>query len=153
MVITNEGSVPGYVNKIVDYLPEEVSFNTELNPDWYLSDNGNIYNASLANEKINPGETKEVTLIVSMKVTEDLIGTFSNTAEIYESYNEFGLQDIDSTAGNGISAEDDMSTADVVLAVVTGNAVIIYITVALVVIALIGFGIYEIRKHVLIKKN
>ena len=153
MVITNEGSVPGYVNKIVDYLPEEVSFNTELNADWYLSDNGNIYNASLANEKINPGETKEVTLIVSMKVTEDLIGTFSNTAEIYESYNEFGLQDIDSTAGNGINAEDDMSTADVVVAVVTGNAVIIYTIVALVVIALIGFGIYEIRKHVLIKKN
>lgn len=151
IVVTNEGSVPGYVKKIVDYLPKEVSFSTELNTDWYLSNNGNIYNASLENEVINPGESKAVNLIVSIQITEDILGTIGNSAEIYEYYNEQGLQDIDSVAGNGANAEDDMSTADLVVGIVTGR-IITYTSIALVVIALLGFGIFEIKKHVLNKK-
>lgn len=151
IVVTNEGSVPGYVNKIVDYLPENVDFNTELNTDWYLSDNGNIYNSSLTDQKINPGESKEVTLVVSVKITEDLLGTITNNAEIYESYNELGLQDIDSTVANKIETEDDMGKADVIFSLVTGK-VVMYTSIAFVVIALIGFGAYEIKKHVLNKK-
>ena len=152
IVVTNEGSVPGYVNKVVDYLPKEVSFNTELNPDWYLSENGNIYNAKLANEKINPGESKELTLVVSIKVTNDIIGTLNNSAEIHECYNELGLKDIDSTPANKDTSEDDMGKADTVVSIVTGSEIIIYTSIALVVIAVIGIGIYEIRKHVLNKK-
>lgn len=152
IAVTNEGSVPGYANKIVDYLPEKVNFSTELNPDWYLSENGNIYNTSLANEVINPGETKEVTLIVSIKITNDLLDTLDNNAEIYESYNELGLQDIDSTAGNKVTSEDDMSKAEVVVSLVTGK-IITYTAIILVVIAMIGFGVYEIKKRVLNKKN
>lgn len=152
IAVTNEGSVPGYVSKIVDYLPEKVSFSTELNPDWYLSENGNIYNASLANEVINPGETKEVTLVVSIRITEDLLDTLDNNAEIYESYNELGLQDIDSTAGNEINSEDDMSKAEVVVSLVTGK-IITYTGIVLAVIAILGFGVYEIKKHVLNKRK
>ena len=152
IVVTNEGSVPGYVKKVVDYLPKEVNFNTELNTDWYLSDNGNIYNAKLANEKINPGESKELTLVVSIKVTNDIIGTLNNSAEICESYNELGLQDIDSTPNNKDTSEDDMGKADTVVSIVTGSEIIIYTSIALVVIGVIGIGIYEIRKHVLNKK-
>ena len=151
IVVRNEGSVAGYVNKIVDYLPEEVSFNTELNPDWYLSDNGNIYNASLANERINPGETKEVTLIVSIRITEDLIfDTINNSAEIYECYNEQGLQDIDSTPANNVNTEDDFSKADLIISLVTGK-IIMYTAITLVVIAILGFSVYEIKKRVLVK--
>ncbi len=152
IAVTNEGSVPGYVSKIVDYLPEKVNFSTELNPDWYLSENGNIYNASLANEVINPGETKEVTLLVSIRITEDLLDTLDNNAEIYESYNELGLQDIDSTSGNKVTSEDDMSKAEVVVSLVTGK-IITYTAIILGVVALLGFGIYEIKKRVLDKKN
>ena len=151
IVVTNEGSVPGYVNKIVDYLPEKVDFNTDLNTDWYLSDNGNIYNSSLANQRINPGESKEVTLVVSVRITQDLLGTITNNAEIYESYNELGLQDIDSSVANKIETEDDMGKADVIFSLVTGK-VVMYTSIAFVVIALIGFGAFEIKKHVLNKK-
>ena len=151
IVVTNEGSVPGYVNKIVDYLPEKVNFMTDLNTDWYLSDNGNIYNASLENEVINPGESKEVSLIVSIQISQDMLGTLGNSAEIYECYNEQGLQDIDSTSGNEATTEDDISTADVVVSIVTGR-IIMYTSITLVVIALLGFGIFEIKKHVLKKK-
>ena len=152
IVVTNEGAVSGYAKKIVDYLPEGVGFNTELNKDWYLSDNGNVYNASLANTLIEPGESKEVTLIVTKKITEDSLGNLNNNAEIYESYNEQGLKDIDSTAGNKAQDEDDMSTADIILSIVTGK-IIMYTTITLGVIAILGFGVFEIRKRVIKKKT
>ena len=152
IVITNEGAIAGYAKKIVDYLPEGVGFNTELNKDWYLSENGNVYNASLANTIINPGESKEITLVLTKKITEDSLGTIlNNNAEIYESYNEQGLQDMDSTVANKAQDEDDMSKADVLLSLVTGR-VIMYTTITLGVIVLLGFGIYEIKRRVLNKK-
>ena len=153
IVITNEGAVAGYAKKIVDYLPKGVSFSTELNKDWYLSDNGNVYTASLANEIINPGESKELTLVVTKKITEDSLGDpINNNAEIYESYNEQGLKDIDSTPGNKAQDEDDMSTADVIFSIVTGK-IIMYTTIILGIVAILGFGVFEIKKRVLKKKN
>lgn len=152
IVVTNEGSVPGYANRIVDYLPENVNFSTELNPDWYLSENGNIYNSTLAEEIINPGETKELTLIVSVNIEEDTLGILDNRAEIYESYNEMGLQDIDSTPNNNDSEEDDMGKAEVILGLVTGAA-LMYTAIILVVATILGFGIYGIKKYILNKKK
>lgn len=151
IVVRNEGSVAGYVKKVVDYLPEEFSFNTELNSDWYLSDNGNIYNSSLENTLIKPGESKELKLILSVNITEDKIGIVTNTAEIYETYNEQGLQDIDSTPANQASDEDDISKAEIVLGLVTGK-IIGYTALVIVIIAILVVGIYQIKKRVLNKK-
>ena len=152
IVVTNEGAVAGYAKKIVDYLPEDVGFNTELNKDWYLSDNGNVYNASLANEIINPGESKEITLVVTKKMTEESLGTLNNNAEIYEAYNEQGLKDMDSTPGNKVQDEDDISQVDVVLSIVTGK-IIGYTAISIGTIAILGFGIFEIKRRVLNKRK
>ena len=149
--VTNEGSVSGYVRNIVDYLPDELSFSTELNPDWYLSDNGNIYNSSLENIKLEPGDSQEIKLIVSVNITEDTLGIISNNVELYETYNEQGLQDIDSEEANQDTNEDDMSKADLVVSLVTGK-IISYTIITFVVIAILGVGIFEIKKHVLTKK-
>lgn len=151
IVVKNEGSVSGYVKKIVDYLPKEFSFNTELNKDWYLSNNGNIYNSSLENVKINPGEEKEVKLVVAVNITESNLGILTNTAEIYETYNEKGLKDIDSVEANKADNEDDISKAEVILGIVTGK-IIGYVVIAFIVIAIIGTGIFVIKKKVLDKK-
>ena len=152
IVVTNEGSVPGYASKIVDYLPDKVNFSTELNPDWYLSENGNIYKSTLADEIINPGESKELTLIISINITEDMLDILENNAEIYESYNEMGLEDIDSTVNNNNSEEDDMGKAEVIVGIVTGAA-IMYTAIILVVVTMLGFGIYGIKKYILDKKK
>ena len=152
IVVKNEGSVPGYANKIVDYLPDNVNFSTELNPDWYLSDNGNIYNSTLSEQVINPGETKELTLVVSINITDDMLGILDNNAEIYESYNEMGLEDVDSTVNNKDSSEDDMGKAEVVVGIVTG-AIIKYTAITLVVITMLGLGIFGIKKFILNKKK
>ena len=134
----------------MDYLPEGVRFNTELNEDWFLSENGNIYNTSLENTKIEPGESKEVTLVISHNITK--VENLNNSAEIYEAYNEQGLADIDSTPGNKVETEDDMSKADVILSLVTGGTTIMIITLILGVTVLLAFGVYEIKRRVLKKK-
>ena len=151
--VTNEGKIPGYAKKLIDYLPEDAMFMSEVNNDWYLSSNNqDVFNTSLANTIINPGESKEVTLVLSFNITDKNIGNIiNNNAEIYESYNEEGVQDIDSVAGNSISQEDDISKADIVLSVVTGKLVVGSILI-IVILAILVFGIYEIKKRVLTKK-
>ena len=148
--ITNEGGIAGYVKKLADYLPTELKFNSELNKDWYEGKDGVIYNASLANTIINPGESKEVTLILTKNMNGDGdFGLINNSAEIYETSNDYGAQDVDSTPGNKATNEDDYSTANVLASVKTGD-VVIYTTLVLTVIAIVGVGIYMIKKKVLI---
>lgn len=154
IVVTNEGQIPGYVRKIVDYLPTDAKFNTEINKDWYLSDNNqNVYNSSLAGTLLNPGESKEITLVLSFNITDkNMSSIINNNAEIYESYNEQGIEDMDSTPANKVAEEDDMSKADILLSVVTGAMIALYITLAVVILTIIIVGIIIIQKKVLKKK-
>ena len=96
IVVTNEGSIANYVKKVVDYTPKDMKFNSELNRDWYAASNGDLYNSSLANTKIEAGQSKELSLTLTKKMTENNVGIVNNNAEIYEVYNEEGKQDIDS---------------------------------------------------------
>lgn len=148
--ITNEGGVAGYAKKVVDYLPKDMKFSSELNKDWYTSENGNIFSSSLANTLIQPGETKELTLVLTKKMTGENTGLINNNAEIYESYNDLGLNDIDSTPANKVQSEDDISNADAMIGVKTGE-VYVYITITVISIAILGIGIYLINKKVLKK--
>ena len=146
--VTNEGAIPGYAKKIADYIPDNLRFNSEINTDWYEGSDGMIYNTSLANTLINPGESKEIALTLIMNVTDDSFGMITNNAEIMETSNDYGLKDIDSVAGNKSTNEDDYSTANILLGVKTGQ-VYIYITLVLTIIAIIGTGTYIIKKKVL----
>lgn len=148
--VTNEGGVEGFVKKIVDYIPKDMKFNSELNPEWYMLDSGNAFNASLANTIIKPGETKEVTIILTKKMTNENTGTINNVAEIYEASNDLGLEDIDSTTANKIQSEDDYSLADVIIGVKTGE-VYVYMLITLLSVTILGVGIYFINKKVLRK--
>ena len=146
--ITNEGAIPGYAKRIADYIPDGLRFNSELNSDWYEGSNGTLYNTSLANTLINPGETKELTLTLTLNVTDNSFGMITNNAEIIETSNDYGLQDVDSIAGNNSTNEDDYSTANILLGVKTGQ-IFIYVTLTLTIIAILGVGTYIIKKRVL----
>lgn len=148
ITITNEGDIPGYATKIVDYLPEGFDFSTELNKDWYTSTNKNIETKALANTIINPGESKTVTLVLTKNMNENGNGIYSNTAEIAEDYNEYGQADTDSTPGNNKEGEDDQSSANVILGLKTGGPVT-YITLTISIMAIICVAAYEINKRVL----
>lgn len=148
MTVTNEGAIPGYVKKIADYLPSEMKFNSELNREWYTGENGIIYSSSLANTLIKPGESKTVTLVLTKKMTEENLGAYSNTAEIYEAYNDLGIEDFDSIEGNKKANEDDISSAEILITVKTGE-VLLFIGLTITIIATIGIGAYFIKKKVL----
>lgn len=149
--VTNEGKVEGYADSIVDYIPEGLTFNADLNSTWYMKD-GNAYNQSLANTLIKPGETKDLILVLSKKMTGEDTGTFNNIAEIASSYNEYSIKDIDSTAGNKKDGEDDLSTAVAVILMSTGKEAISVAGITLGILALVGFAVFEIKKHIISNK-
>lgn len=151
--IKNEGELAGYAKKIVDYIPEGMNFNSRLNSSWYTGNDGNLYTTSLSNVEIAPGETKTCTLVLSKTMTSENTGRVSNTAEIAEDYNIYGISDIDSSPGNNNQNEDDFDRADSILAVGTG-AIYIYVSVIITTITLIGTAIFIVilkRKNKVIK--
>ena len=143
--IKNEGDVPGYAKKIVDYLPKDIVFDKDLNPNWLMNPDGNIYNTELSELIINPGETKEIKLILNKFMTKNNTGLISNTAEIYEDYNDKALKDKDSTVANQAQGEDDMSLAEALITVATGEAAM-YLIITLIAGAILGAGIFIINK-------
>lgn len=141
--VSNVGEVDGYAKKIADYIPNDLKFSSELNKDWYQTGD-TLYNASLANEKIAVGESKEVTLTLTKVMTESNTGRTNNTAEIAESYNELGLSDSNSTPGNKLQGENDMGSADVILSIRTGG--MIWITTVIITIAVLGVIVFVVIK-------
>ncbi len=150
--ITNEGELAGYVNEIVDYMPNDLSFSSEINKSWYQTTSNELYLKELSNEIINPGETKTVTLTLIKKMNANNTGTSINTAEISKASNAFSIEDIDSTPGNKKSGEDDISTAQAIISVRTGSAVM-YISITVIIITIIGIGVYLIKRKVIKVEN
>ena len=147
MRVTNNGEIAGYVKDIVDYMPNTLTFNSELNTDWYQANN-NLHNTSLLNTKINAGETKDITLILTKNMTENNTGLISNLAELADVNNELGVEDLDSTPGNKAQGEDDLGKADVIISVKTG-ALVTYVSLVFVILIVIGAGAVFINKKVL----
>ena len=67
MKVTNKGDVAGFAKKIVDYLPEGMTFNSSLeaNSSWYTGADGNIYSTALADTELAPGQTATVKLVLT----------------------------------------------------------------------------------------
>ena len=150
ITVTNNGTVSGFVSKVVDYIPDEFKFSSNLNPDWYEAEDGNIYSSVLSDTELKPGETREVSLVLTKTMTGENTGMVHNTAEIYEAYNEFGIEDMNSTPANKIQNENDMGSADVLLTVNTGEPAM-YITLTIAMLALFTAGAYLINKKVIRK--
>lgn len=149
IAVTNEAGISNYVKKIIDYVPSGMKFSSELNKDWYQSSDGNIYNSSLSNTELKPGETKEVTLTLTKTMTTSNTGVVNNNAEIYEVYNEQGLSDRDSTPANKKAKEDDLGSADIVIGVKTGDAIFYTILIASIICLAMGAVIFVIIKKIL----
>lgn len=147
IVVTNVGEVAGYARNIADYMPSDLEFSSELNKDWYEKDNV-LYTTAFGNDIINPGESKTITLTLTKTMGEDNLVT-RNNAEIYEDYNNLGLEDGNSTPGNKASGENDMGSADVIISIRTGGVVYmsIGITIAIIVLAGIIAAIIVKRKN------
>ena len=112
LTVKNEGEVPGFVKKIADYIPEGMEFNSGMNQEWYTGSDGILYTNQLSDIELQPGETKTLKLVLSKTMTDDNLGAISNTSEIVEDYNIYGVSDLDSTPNNKSQSEDDFARTD-----------------------------------------
>ena len=150
--VKNNGAVPGTASVIADYLPKGLKFSSEMNTIWYQGTDGNLYTEALKDVTIEPGESKQVKLILTKAMTANNTGTFTNAAEIYEDKNDFGLVDTNSTPANQEQKENDYSTAELLISTATGSPVM-YIGIIVASMLILGGGIYLINKKVINRKN
>ena len=148
--VKNTGEIAGYAKNIVDYLSSGLTFSSELNKDWYLSGN-HLYTKGLENIEINPGEEKEIKLILTKTMTNESAGLINNRAEIYQDYNKYGEIDIDSTPNNQVKDEDDMGYVDVIIGTSTGGSNIINIILVIINLVLIAIAVKLMIKNGIIK--
>jgi len=151
ITVINEGEIPGYAKEIKDRIPKGLEFIQTDNPDWRkISDDVVVTNA-LENTLLKPGESASVMIVLKWINGDDNFGVKTNIAEISEDYNENGAKDIDSTPDNyqpNRPYEDDEDEASVLVSISTGTA-ITYIVLSSTVLAIIGTGVFLIKKYVL----
>ena len=148
ITIKNNGETAGYASEITDYIPEGFTFDSNSNPNW-VQNNGYITTNALADEIINPNETKEVKLILEWNNSE--IGQKTNISEISKHADEnknSDVVDIDSTPNNKVETEDDLDLTNIILTVKTGSEEITIILTALGFMAIVSLGIVGYKKNV-----
>ena len=146
--VTNEGDIAGYAKEITDYVPEGLKFVAEDNPGWTDEGNNVISTRLLENTLLQPGESAEVSVLLTWINGQDNMGLKTNTAEISEDDNDKDVPDRDSTPDNQKPGEDDIDDAPVILSVSTGQ-VRIYYTLGFMILITIGGGVFLIKKFVL----
>lgn len=142
-IIKNEGEIEGYAKKLVDYLPKELEFSTELNKNWYTGSDGNLYNDQLANTAIAAGASKEIKLVLTKNMTENSTGIVNNQAKISESYNKAGIENENS--------KDAISSADLIIGVNTGDTLIYLSAIIVIAITCLIVAIIIKKKKLILK--
>ena len=136
--VTNEGELAGYANEIVDYMPKDMTFSSEINKSWYKSTDGNVHTTALSKEIIQPGETKQVVLTLTKAMTENNTGVTTNKAEIAKSSNELSIPDKDTG--------DNTSSAELIVSIRTGIELSIGIIIAIIAITTTGIVVYTKKR-------
>ena len=145
--VENQGKIAGYAKEISDYIPEGLEFVKEDNPLWEEVD-GKVVTDQLKDTLLQPGETAEVSILLTWINSEDNMGLKVNTAEISKDYNEYGAPDIDSTPNNKVPGEDDIDDAPVMLSVTTGEEQS-YVILTVAVLGILAGGLILVKKFVL----
>lgn len=154
ITVSNVGDVKGYAKKIVDYMPEGMTFNSALtaNGDWYTGTDGNLYSTAMSEIELAPGESKSIKLVLTKQMTEDNTGIVNNLAEIADDYNIYGISDKNSTPFNKAQGENDLGSADTIISVKTGES-LVYVSVIITSILLGSIIIFIAYNKLIISKK
>ena len=145
--VKNDGTMPGSVEEISDYIPEGLRFDKADNPDWEEKD-GKVVTSKFAGQVLEHDETVETEIVLTWINRADNMGRKVNVAEISKDKNKFGSPDIDSVPNNKVPGEDDIDDAPVMITVKTGETVL-YVGVAMLVLTILAGGVYLIKKYVI----
>ena len=145
IIVTNIGEIAGTVNEIIDEIPSQLEFHSELNSDWTKSMTDNASNTSFGVQEIKPGESIEATIILSKTLKEDSAGTLTNIAKIGISDNTKHIEDS--------NKENDTATTEVIVGIETGAKTIIKVIGDIMLILVIALIIFTIIKKFSKKKR
>ena len=154
ITVSNVGDVKGYAKKIVDYMPEGMSFNSafDANSNWYTGTDGNLYSTALAEIELAPGESKTIKLVLTKQMTEENTGIVNNLAEIADDYNIYGISDKNSTPFNKAQGENDLGSADTIISVKTGES-LVYVSVIITSLLLGSIVVFIAYNKLIISKK
>ncbi|MBE5819415.1 MAG: hypothetical protein E7310_01080 [Clostridiales bacterium] len=148
ITIANEGDVPAYITDILDYMPKDLTFNSEMNTNWYADSQGVLHDIALSMEELKPGKEVTETIVLTKTINSDSSLTIKNIAEIGSATNTEGLEEKDSAPANKKDGEDDIGQAELIVSIKTGGTWM-YIGIVLINLIIISAGILLINKKVL----
>ena len=110
-------------------MPTDLEFVQSKNPDWEINTDGNLYNKTLKEVELQPGEKRELKLYLNKLMTNDNTGVISNKVAI------LGLNsEKDSTE----DVQGNESTQEIIVTVSTGRTVGIVFTIVLAMLAFLA---------------
>ncbi len=144
IIVENVGLTEGRATKILDKLPEGMSFNEKQNEGWYLGSDGDLYNETLKDYEMKPGEMRELKLVLSKQMNGENTGVVSNKAVIKESSGIEGLVD---------NVDNNVSTQEVILTISTGMEKLSIVISIIVAILLLTIYINKNRIYISFNKK
>ena len=132
--ISNLGESKAYISEIIDELPEDLEFDASSNSGWY-EEGGKLRYTNLS--EIEVGQTREIKLIATIKLTNDNLGIINNVATI------------NATDGNNIqesNTQNNTSNAQLIIGTSTGR-IVLNILGMVALLAIIGVGLFIIKKY------
>ena len=125
IIVKNNGNVEAYGTEIADTMPQGFEFDGNANDDWTLESKKAV-NKSLASIKLKPGESKELTIVLTKDLSDGSIGTETNIAQVSKTYNTANEKDS--------NTDNDSSQAQLIISVKTGLAIKIGIVLGIILI-------------------
>ena len=141
--ITNDSDLPGSVTQLMAS-PNGLVFNSNANSNWYEGNDNNIYISSLANDIINPGESKEIKLTLMKQMTNNNSGQIDNNFTITKTYNEKGQLET--------TQEDNKKTVTCLITTSTGTTAKYTGIAILILVGIIGVSVI-VKKKIGVEKR
>lgn len=145
--VTNIGDYNATIDQIIDLLPNGANFSKEGNEGWYVGENGHIIYDNFQ-EYLRPNEEKVVKLKLTYHLDE------SGMAQIENNTYVLATRDIDEKIiideGNiKIEETNNYAKSELIVSIITGETILIYVTVILGGMLIIVVGISLIKKYIL----
>lgn len=130
--VINVGEIEGYATELLDRIPKD--FGLTKDDVWKVKD-GQAVSTKLENKLIKPGESAELEVTFTWKLTKDNIGSRINTGDIIAYENPYNAVD---------RTKDNNDSEELIVAVTTGGVWISIIPIILLAVA--GAVIYMARR-------
>lgn len=160
--VENEGEIPGYAKELTDYIPvgtefhQEDNLNAEGKPYWTM-DGDKAVTAEAYEEQLNtilqPGDSHLFYITLRWTNDKNNLGLKNNWVEISKDGNDWTVPDVDSDPENMLEErtphywEDEEDEVPFLLTVKTGESMIKYALIFIILLAALG-GALLIRRKV-----